>query len=461
MLSANDIRWNDLGRQASQILSRYIRIDSSNPPGSESETARFLSDLLSAEDIDATVYEAAPGRSNLVARLKGGKGAETPGNGDQGALLLLHHMDVVPAPLGPPESRLEAWTVPPFSGAMRDGYVWGRGAIDDKGLGIAHLMAFILLKRLGITPKRDIVLMAVADEEEGGKYGARWMIEHHWQEIACEYVWDEGGAGTMGVISDRPVFGISVTEKRSITVRLTATGRGGHGAMVTDTAIDRLTSALHALRHDRGDVKFNQVTREFFRRIAETQPFPVSWFLRHADHPAIKPLLVRKLPKAPGVQAMLRDTLTTTVLMAGQKANMAPQAAVATLDLRLLPDTDLEEYLANLKRTVNDKSILIEVAEPPASPSPSPTDSPMFRAFERVIDLHVPGAVVTPMQTPVATDSRFFRARGVKAYGLVPAILTQEELSAVHGVNERLSVENLTLSIRIALDVILDLCART
>ena len=458
MLSVNDIRWDELGRQASQILSRYIRIDSSNPPGSESETARFLSDLLSAEDIDATVYEAAPGRSNLVARLSG---AESPGSSDHNALLLLHHMDVVPAPFGPPKNRLEAWTVPPFSGALQDGYVWGRGAIDDKGLGIAHLMAFILLKRLGITLRRDIVFMAVADEEEGGKYGARWMIEHHWPEIECEYVWDEGGAGTVGAIGDRPVFGISVTEKRSITVRLTATGRGGHGAMATDTPIHRLTSALHALRHYRGDVKFNQVTREFFRRIAETQPFPASWMLRHAGHPAIKPLLVRKLPKAPGVQAMVRDTMTPTILMAGLKANVAPQAAVATLDLRLLPETDLEEYLATLKRAINDKSILIEVAEPPASPPPSPTDSSMFRAFERVIDSNVPGAMVAPMQTPVGTDSRFFRAKGVKAYGLIPAILTQEEIGAVHGVNERLSVENLTLSIRITLDVIMDLCTTT
>ena len=243
--------------------------------------------------------------------------------------MLLHHMDVVPAPLGPEENGVETWSVPPFKGALREGYVWGRGAIDDKGLGIAHLMAFILLKRLGITPSRDVVFMAVADEEEGGKYGTNWMIEHHWPEIACEYVWDEGGAGTVGIIGDRPIFGISVTEKRSVTVRVTATGRGGHGAMVADTPIHKLTSALHALRHYRGDTRFNRVTKEFFSRIAQTQPFPASWFLRHAGNPAIKPLVEGKLAKVPSVQAMLRDTLTPTVLRAGQKANVAPRVAEA------------------------------------------------------------------------------------------------------------------------------------
>ena len=401
------------------------------------------------------MYEAAPGRPNLVARLKG---TEAPGSSDPSALLLLHHMDVVPAALGPPETGLDGWTVPPFSGALRDGYVWGRGAIDDKGLGVAHLMAFVLMKRLGINPTRDIVFMAVADEEEGGKYGSPWMIEHHWPDIACEYVWDEGGAGTAGVIGDRPVFGISVTEMRSVTVRLTATGRGGHGAMATETPIHRLTSALYALRHHRGDIVFNQVTREFFRRIAKAQPFPASWFLRNAGHPAIRPLLVRWLLKTPSIQAMLRDTLTPTVLKAGQKANVTPQVAEATLDARLLPETDPQEFLDGLRRAINDSSISIEANEPPRSPPPSPTDSPMFRALERMIDLHVPGAVVAPMQTPVTTDSRFFRAKGAKAYGLLPAILTQEALGAVHGVNERLSTENLTLGIKIALDVMMELC---
>ena len=160
-----DIDWDEVGRQASGLLSRYIQIDTSNPPGNEGPAARFLADALSAEGIGASAYEPAPNRANLVARL-------VATHQDAKPVLLLHHMDVVPP-------SLPAWSVPPFDGLVRDGYVWGRGALDDKGLGTIHLMALVLLKRLGVPLRRDLIFMAVSDEEEGGEHGTQWMVRHH------------------------------------------------------------------------------------------------------------------------------------------------------------------------------------------------------------------------------------------------------------------------------------------
>ena len=446
------IAWEAVGLEAAEVLGRYVRIDTTNPPGNEAEAARFLSDVLSNEGIESAIHETAPGRANLVARL-GSADASAGGDAAQQPLLLLHHMDVVP-----PEAS--GWSVPPFGGEQRDGYVWGRGAIDDKGLGTVHLMALILLKRLGIALKRDVVLMAVADEEEGGALGAQWMIENRWPDIACEYVWDEGGAGSEGMVGASPIFAVSVSEKRSLVVRVTAVGQGGHGSVASGTAVELLVRALGAVHGYRAPIRFNEVTRQFFQRIARSQSFPASWLTRHAGHLLVKPLVAGRLSRIPAINAMLRDTVTPTIVKAGQKANVAPDLAEATLDARLLPDTDVEAFLDVLRRTINDEDVAIEAAaELPAVAPPSPADSAMFRAFERAVDTHVPGAITAPIQTPVATDSRFFRPKGVKAYGLIPALLTQEDLNTVHGADERMSVKNLTLGIRIAVDVLVELCA--
>ena len=440
------IRWDEVAREATELLSRYIRIDTTNPPGGEAAAARFLQEVLADEGLDAVQYDGAPGRANLIARLDAEQPTCLP-------LLLLHHMDVVPA-------TTSSWSLPPFGGVVSDGYVWGRGAIDDKGLGTIQLMAFILLKRLRIRLERPVVLMAVADEEEGGPHGTRWMVEHHWADIECEYVWDEGGIGSTGLMGDRPVFAVSVAEKRPMVVRLTASGTGGHGSIASsNTPIDRLVGALHSLQRRGTDLRFNDVTRAFFRRIAVTQRFPRSWITRHAGSPLLRPLVRRSIDKIPSISAMLQDTVTVTVVRAGQKFNVAPESAEAVLDVRLLPDTDAGEFLGRLKRDIGDDSISVDADEKSAPTPPSSVDSDMFVAFEQAIPRHVPDAVVVPMQTPVATDSRIFRAKGVNAYGLIPAVLTPEELGSVHGVDERLSVESLVLGVKIALDVVLRLCA--
>lgn len=445
MSNIENLDWQEIQQQATDILSRYIRIDTTNPPGNESKAATFLSELLSEEGVESKIYESAPGRANLVAKLTAPEKTSPP-------LLLMHHMDVVPA------ANAEQWTHPPFDGVVQDEYIWGRGALDDKGLGTIQLMAFLLLKRLQVPLKRDVIFMAVSDEEEGGTQGAQWMLENHWPEIECEYVWDEGGTGTQGIMGNRPIFSISVWEKRSVVVRLVATGQGGHGSMASGSALDRLIMALGALQDHRFDVRFNSVSRQFFQTISKVQPSLAGLLMRHAELPIISKFINGQVSKIPSINAMLRDTLTATIVHAGDKANVAPDIAEATLDARLLPDTEQEIFLSEIRSVINDDSVTVEATDSPISPPPSPANSAMFSVLEEVIKEQVPDAIVTPIQTPVATDSRFFRERGINAYGLIPVVLTPDELRTIHGTNERISLQQLTQGIQIALESLTRLC---
>lgn len=323
-----------------------------------------------------------------------------------------------------------------------------------------HLMAFVLLKRLRIPLKRDVILMAVSDEENGGKHGAEWMTDNRWPDIDCEYVWDEGGVGSQGIMGDRPVFAVAVSERRAMNVRLTARGTGGHGSLASDTPIDRLVKALTAIQKHRRDSQLNDVTREFFRRIADLQRFPMSWLVRNIGNPLVKPPMERRLSNIPAINAMLRDTMTATILSAGYKANVAPESAEAVLDARLLPDTDAGRFIYDLTRVINDDSISIEADRLPDTTPSSSTGTAMFEILERAIKEHVADAIVTPYQSPAVTDSRFFRAKGANAYGLIPAILAPDEVSTIHGVDERLSVKNLTLGIKISFDALRELCVK-
>jgi acetylornithine deacetylase/succinyl-diaminopimelate desuccinylase-like protein len=438
--------WDAVRQEVTRILSDYLRIDTSNPPGDEAAAARFLSGILASEGIPHDVYESAPGRANLLARLKGDGGGRP--------LLLIHHMDVVPG-------GTAAWTFPPFGGRIEGDYLWGRGALDAKGLGVIHLMALLLLKRGKLPLRRDILLLAVADEEQASTCGAQWMIQNHWPEIQCEYLWDEGGFGLRKVMSIAAVFGIAVSEKKGLGLRLTARGRAGHASTPSrGSPIQRLVKALHNLQGFTPPMRVNQVTRESFRRLGQHQPFPRSWVLGHADHPLARALLGASLARNPSLSAIVRDTLAVTRLEAGYKDNVVPDTAEAFLDCRLLPDTKPEDFLRSLKRAVGDDSIEFQVVYKPEDVPASPVDSPLFHALERAIGRQAPGSAVVPTQFPAATDSRFFRAKGVAAYGLVPVLLTQEELATVHGVDERISVEELVRGVKIAWEVVLELCAR-
>ena len=437
--------WDTIREDAVATLSRYVQFDTTNPPGNEKAAAEWVREQLVKRDItsDVTLYESAPGRPALIGRVAGDEPLKP--------LVLNHHMDVVPA-------DPSLWSHPPFGGEVDDGYVWGRGTLDTKCLGVMHLLALERLIREGAAFRRPVVFLAVPDEETGGSQGMRWLVEHHLDELNPEWVWDEGGGGFKGLLGDRPMFGIAVAEKQIQHLRLVATGEAGHGSMPhDDNANVTLIHALNRILKPR-PMRVNQVSATMFCEIAGSQRPLLSFLLRHLDNSLILRLAARRLAGSKLMNAMLRDTISLTKLNAGYKVNVIPERAEAGIDCRLLPDTDADQFYRWLEETIADERVSVEAIETSQPTAVSPIESPFFDAVRRALSRHVPDAILFPLQMPGGSDSRFFRARGIPAYGLGPFLLETSEIQRVHGVDERISVENLELGVRITYDVIRELC---
>jgi acetylornithine deacetylase/succinyl-diaminopimelate desuccinylase-like protein len=397
--SAQAPDWRATEAEALETLQRYIRIDTSNPPGDVTKAADLLQSILARENIPVTRYESSPGRSIILARLKG-TGAAKP-------LLLLHHMDVVPA-------DASRWSRAPFGGEVADGAVWGRGALDMKGPGVAQLYAFIMLKRQQVALARDVLLMAVPDEEIGGAGGATWMIQNHYAELDPEYILDEGGFGSRDLFAPgKLVFGISVAEKKLIWLKLIAEGVAGHGSQPHDqNPNDRLARALARLL---------------------SEPMPSSAF---SVMTTLKSR-VGELASNKFNNAIQHSTYSITTLRSGvgdpPKANVIPSIAEATIDCRVLPGTTKAQWLAEIARRLGDPAIKIEVLHELDDPVVTPQDSVFYKALESAVLKRYPDAIVTPMVVPYSTDANKFRPRGVKSYGFTPAILPAASVMSMHG----------------------------
>lgn len=434
------IDWDSLAGEASGLLSSYLRIKSVNPPGNERAAAGFLSDQLRQRGLEPALYPSVENRANLVARLRG--------NGTKKPILLYNHMDVV-------EADPRRWSCDPFGGEIRDGYVWGRGAIDMKGMGIMQILALDLLQRHCPQRSRDIIFFAAADEEEGGKFGAQWMIANHWQEIEAEYVWDEGGFGLRDLFGPQAVFTVAVAEKKNLWLRLIAHGKPGHGGMPHhDNAIDILIHALERVQTLNSAYVLHPVPRRMFADIGALLPFPKSLLLKNLGNPLFFRLALPALAANPTIAAMLKDTLSITILKAGGKENTIPDRAEATLDLRLLPDRNPQVVVEQLNRLIRDPRVEIEILLSPESAYTSDPDSEFFHTMGKVIGKLAPGSITTPMLTPGSSDSVFFRQKGVKSYGLFPALIDPGELARFHGIDERISIENLRFGTRMMYQVL-------
>ena len=443
------IDWSSVADEAALLLSRYVQIDTTNPPGHEMPAAEFLSAELRARGFDPVVYEPAPGRANVVARLP-----HTCPDGDaRGAIILLHHMDVVTADPA-------RWSCDPFGGEVRDGYVWGRGTIDMKGMGIMALLALDLLRRDGGPRKRaprtrDLIYLAVADEEVASAPGVRWLLDRHAGELEAEFVWDEGGFGLRDFFGPGTVFTVAVAEKQALWLRVVAEGEPGHGGMPhAENANDILVSALSRIHNHVPEIRLHDVTRRMFSTIAGSLPFPKSWVLAHLDNPLARAVAAKGLTAAPAIAAILQNTVSVTGLHAGSKANVIPEQAEAVLDARLLPGESPDAFVAELQRIIADDRVHIEVVQYPSPRGVSDYDSIFFRTLAEVAARLVPGSLTVPLLTPGATDSAYFRERGYNTYGLFPAILTADELAGFHGIDERISIENLGLGTRLMVEVL-------
>jgi acetylornithine deacetylase/succinyl-diaminopimelate desuccinylase-like protein len=419
------VNYDKLTQEAVALLQQYVRINTTNPPGNELDAAKMLKQKFLAEGIPATVWEPAPGRGIIAARLRG-TGRHTK------ALVLLSHMDVVPA--NPKE-----WQVPPFSAQIRDGEIWGRGTLDDKGPGVIELMAMIALKRAGILLNRDIIFIATGDEEEGGKVGAGWMVDHEPDIFAdAGYLLNEGG-GIMSRPNGKKYFAVSTSEKTPLWLKLTATGDEGHAAVPPDkTAVTRLIDALARIVAYRAPLRVLAPVRDYFRALGQLDGGPPEFddlavAIRDSD-------FADKFVSVPRQNALVRDTFTPTVLNGSDKTNIIPASASAEIDSRLLPGENPQTVIANLRKVMADNAIKMDVMLNFPAVS-SPRKSELMTALDKLADEE--DTIVVPMMIAGFTDSHYFRQKGLDCYGFIPIEASPAEMRGVHGINERISIKEL------------------
>jgi acetylornithine deacetylase/succinyl-diaminopimelate desuccinylase-like protein len=436
MTLAQRLDWDALTEEATRLLSDYIRIDTVNPPGNESRATTWLGAILDAEGIPYELYDPGEGRATLVARLES--------DGSRGdALILLNHTDVVPF-------ERAHWTVEPLGGEVSGGYVWGRGASDMKGMGIMELIAFLLHRRMGLPLRRDLVFMAVADEEAGSAYGVEFLAREHPDLLQCSYVINEGGSGSTEVFGvHRPVFSIGVAEKGPFWLKLTATGRPGHGSVPhDDNAADRLVRALGRIQAWERPLMPSVEVLEYFQQLhaAGVLSSPVSGELLH-----------RLADEHPRIHSVQTNSISLTTLDSGVKHNVIPAEASATIDVRLVPGYDPDRFLAELRAVIDDDRIAIEEVFRSSTP-PSPLDTELYAVMTSVTKSHIEDAVVVPGVSTGFTDSRVFRRMGIPAYGFVPVLMEPEDIGRAHGNDERLSIENLRLGTQILFETVRGIC---
>jgi acetylornithine deacetylase/succinyl-diaminopimelate desuccinylase-like protein len=352
------------------------------------------------------------------------------------------------------------WTHPPFSGAVVDDFVWGRGTLDTKNLGVVFLLALESLLKEGIRFRRPIIFSAVPDEETGGSQGMRWLVENHLAALDPEWVWDEGSGGFKGVFGPQVMFGVAVAEKQIQHLRLVATGEPGHGSLPhNNNANVTLLNALQRILRSPRPLRVNATAAAMFKAIAETQKFPVSILLRNLSNPLMMRLAAKRLSADKLTNALLRDTVSLNVLKGGYKVNVIPERAEAEIDCRLLPDTDAEGFHGWLRERIADERVKVEIIESSPPSGVASLDTPFYRAVTNAVNRHALGASVFPLLVPGGTDGRYFRQRGYAAYGFAPMILERQDISRPHGIDERISIENLMLGIKMARDILKELCA--
>jgi acetylornithine deacetylase/succinyl-diaminopimelate desuccinylase-like protein len=443
-----DAQWHALGREAAALLSQYVAINTTNPPGNERQAAEWLQAVLARDGIEARLFEPKPGKADLYARLAG--------DGSGRPLILLHHMDVV---LASPEF----WKVDPFGGAVQDGYVWGRGALDMKGEGITELLTFLTLRRAGVALKRDVILLATADEEVGAGVGAGWIVEHHPELVRdAEFLINEGGTIRANPSGRIEYYGVGTTEKSPFWLAVTARGTAGHGSRPTpDNPVHRLVRALNRIAGYQTPLVVTPAVERYLRDLSAVEPDATrrAWL---ADVRAAlrDSTAARGLTADLTYNALLRNTISITGLAGSDQTNVIPPVARASLDVRLLPGQDPQAFLAELVRVVGDTGVALTPLGPTWPATESPVETELFRAIVAAARERTPGVLVTTPPLSGFTDSHYFRQLGIVSYGLSPFPLTPAESRGVHGTDERVSLDALSFGVHFMYDVVAKLVAK-
>ncbi len=414
--------WPAVEDHAIQLLQKYIQIRSINPPATTREAAELLRAEFAHAGLEAKLYESDPsGKVNPLVRLPGRDPSKKP-------LLLLNHMDVVPV-------DPKQWKEDPFGAEIKNGILWGRGSVDMKSTAILQLTALILLKQQGIVPARDILFLADCDEESDGRWGAAWMIKHHWSELDPEYVLDEGGIGSTDLYAPgKTVFGISVGDKQVLWLKLRASGVSGHGSQpIADNANDTLLAAIAKARQFPASSKPDAVVEEMRSAVGA---FATNKYMN----------------------AIQQNTISLTTLRSGvgdpPKANVIPSLAEATLDCRLLPGQNAEEFVSDIKARINDPRVSVEQLSEPADPGPSRIDTPLYAAIKKAILTYHPNAIVMPVLVPYGTDNQKFRLKGAIGYGVMPMVVDAATMATMHSDSEHLPVDQFRMGLHIYYDIL-------
>ncbi len=418
-----------LAREAQGWLVELVKINTTNPPGNEQLAAKYIAGILAKEGITAELLDLAPGRSAVVARLRSSAVADP-----SKALLLVAHMDVV----GVDRSK---WSVDPFGGVIKDGYLWGRGSLDDKSMLAANLAAFIALKRGGVHLNRDVIFLGTADEEQFGDASIKMIIAKYWDKIAAGYALNEGGKAVLGKDGKMQYVAVQVSEKVSVNVTLTVTGKGGHASTPTrDNPVVHLAAAVDKIGNYNTPEHLTSVVRRYFEALAPLEDEETSKWMRVIDTPDRGEHAQRFLAEAnPMWNSMMRDTIAPTILQAGFRGNVIPSEAHAVLNIRLLPGDTIDVLVNELKKLVNDPQVHFEIAPEGGLAAPnSSLENNFFSLITRVCAQEFGGVPVIPFMSTGATDSAQLRLHNVQAYGLRPFPVNETDDARVHGDEERL-----------------------
>ncbi|HEY1468142.1 MAG TPA: M20/M25/M40 family metallo-hydrolase [Candidatus Acidoferrum sp.] len=417
-----------LAREAQDWLVDLVKINTTNPPGNEQAAAKYVAGILTKEGITPEFLDVGPGRSALVARLRSTAVADP-----SKALLLVAHMDVV----GVDKSK---WTVDPFGGVIKDGYLYGRGSIDDKGMLAANLAAFIALKRGNVRLNRDVIFLATTDEEQFGEASVKILIAKYWNKFAAGFAINEGGKV---VLKNGKVqyVAIQAAEKVPVNVSVIAKGPSGHASIPTkDNAVVHLAAAVAKIGAYTAPVHLTSITRRYFEGLAAIEDDEIGKWMRVIDAPDRGEHAQRMLSDADPIwNSMMRDTVAPTILQAGVRANVIPSEARAVVNIRLLPGDTADVVVGELRKLVNDPAVTLEIQPDAGLAAPnSALDSELYTTMVKVSAQEFGGAPVLPFMSTGATDSAQLRLHSVQAYGLRPFPMPEEDARRVHGDNERL-----------------------
>lgn len=442
--------WAAIQQESLRHFQALVRIDTSDPPGVELPAVQYLKQVLDAEGIPSEILALDPQRPNLVVRLKG-SGAKRP-------ILIMGHTDVV-------NVDARKWTFPPFSATLDGGYVYGRGTVDDKDNLVASLMTVILLKRAGVPLERDVIFLAEAGEEGSVRYGIQYMVENHFSRIDAEFCFAEAGGGVRsgGKLHH---YSVATAEKIPYAVKLVASGPAGHGSRPLRTnAVVHLAQAVARVAAWQPPMRLNDTTRTYFERLATLSSTEDAARYNNLVNPeraaAIQEYLAER---EPGHNSMLRTSISPNIIQAGYRINVIPSEAVATLDIRALPDENIPAFLDSLRGVVNDPAIQVvrEARDTRPGAPPSPLNHEAFRTLEAMVKKHYEGAVTLPLMQTGATDMAYLRARGMACYGIGPALDTEDGPKGygAHSDQERILVSELHRFIRFQYETVAALAGR-